>query len=245
MSTVKPVSGCLETPGNTLRFSLRRPFVVTERILRIQGYHDFTRVRPAIVRAAAAMAAEAAELAAPQVAFRRRPILRLDGGSLALEDGPTLRSPAFAVTLCDCTEVAIFILGLGEALDKRVIALVEGGDLLEALLLETAGWLCVEDATRQFKSYLRDFAAAEGMRITSRMGPGYTYRIGSETCSWPLEQQPELFAAFGTDELPVRLSESNAMHPKMSRSGLFGLGRIQSASRAFPKSLESAIADAT
>src|SRR4029079_6890541 len=192
-----------------------------------QGYHDFSRVRPAILRAARDMAENAAELASPEVVFRRRRIERLDSASVALASGPTLRSDAFATTLRGCGEVAAFVLGLGDALDNRVIALVEAGDLLEALLLESAGWLCIEDATRQFKGHLRDLAAAEGLRITSRMGPGYSYRIGSQTCSWPLEQQPELFGVFGIDELPVRLSESNAMHPKMSRSGLFGLGKVQ------------------
>lgn len=245
MSLAKPRSAGVTASSSTLRFVPTRPVVAHERILRIQGYSDFGRIRPAILRAATAMAALAAELAAPQVAFTRRRVEKLDGASLGLANGPTLRSRAFSVTLRDCREVAVFVLGLGRALDERVIALVEEGDLLEALLLESAGWLCIEDATRQFKAHLRDVAAAEDMRITSRMGPGYSYRIGSETCSWPLEQQPDLFAVFGTEQLPVKLSESNAMHPKMSRSGLFGLGPLPSATRRYFEPRESAIADAT
>ena len=241
----KPLSSSSLTSASTLRFTPGRPVVVPDRILRIQGYHDLSRVRPAIVRAARAMAAEAAGLAAPQVAFGRRRIHRLAGASLVLVNGPTLRSRAFAITLRDCTEVAVFVLGLGPALDQRVISMIEAGDLLVALLLETAGWLCIEDATRQFKSHLRDLAAVGGMRITSRMGPGYTYRIGSESCPWPLEQQPHLFTVLGTADLPVRLSESNAMHPKMSRSGLFGLGRVHSMAQSHVEPRESAIADAT
>jgi hypothetical protein len=208
------------------RFFPTRGIVSPERILRIQGYHDFSLVRPAIVRAAQAMAREAPTLAVPEIAFARTRVALLDEQSLRLECGALLQSKAFATTLRHCDEVAIFVLGLGHCIDRRVVDLAEAGDLLEALLLETAAWLCIEDATRQFKSHLRDTASAEGLRITSRMGPGYSYRIAGETHAWPLEQQAELFAAFGGESLPVALSASNAMHPKMSRSGLFGLARL-------------------
>ena len=50
---------------------LARPVVRYERILRIQGYSDLARVRPAIVKASQAMASRAGALSAPLVAHRR------------------------------------------------------------------------------------------------------------------------------------------------------------------------------
>jgi hypothetical protein len=119
--------------------------------------------------------------------------------------------------------VVAFVLTLGPQLDAHVHELTGNDDLLGALLLETAAWLCVEDATRQFTRHLRDAAAARGMRITSRLGPGYSYRIGDSTCVWPLEEQAQLFALFAGAQLPVTLLESGAMQPRMSRSGMIGI----------------------
>lgn len=199
------------------------PVVRFERILRIQGYSDMSRVRPAIVAAAEAAAHAAPRLVTPRVAYRCVPVERLDGDALDLAGGVRLECAAFGKVLAGCTDVVAFALSLGPRLDARVIDLAETGDLLDALLLETAAWLCIEDATRQFRSRLRDDAAQRDQRITSRMGPGYSYRLGDSTCVWRLEDQVNLFALFGQAELPVLLMHSCAMQPKMSRSGIVGI----------------------
>ena len=208
------------------------PVVHVERMLRIQGYSNVTSVRPAIQRAAAAMAQLATRLSEPRVAYRAMAVRGLNGGVLEIEGGFRFHCDAFDRTLKGCTEVTPFVLTVGKALDDRVIKLVEAGDLLEALLLETAGWLCIEDATRQFKTRLRDQTLARGCRITSRLGPGYSYRIGEVTCIWSLEEQATLFAAFDGAQLPVSLMASAAMQPKMSRSGLFGVAPLPAARAA-------------
>jgi hypothetical protein len=211
------------------RFAPQPPVVVAERILRMQRYDDPTRVRPAIAEAARAMAAKAGALSRPQVAWAERPLARLDETGLRLTDGSHLRCEAFRTRLAGCTAIVPFVLTCGERFSELVVELAERGDLLEALLLETAGWLCIEDATQQFKEMLRARAAAKGRRITSRMGPGYSYRLHEAEpleVSWPLEDQPALFALFGQAALPVRLLPSCAMFPKLSRSGLYGVAPL-------------------
>jgi hypothetical protein len=195
-----------------------------ERILRIQGYSDMPRIRPAIVAAARAAAVLAPQLAAPQVAWRRVPIRRITGSELVLDRNARLHCAAFTQVLAGCTDAVPFVLTLGGRIDERVIAQCDGGDLLDALLLETAAWLALEDATRQFRAHLRAAAAARGERITSRLGPGYSYRVGETTCTWALDENEALFALFGGARLPMTLMESCAMQPKMSRSGLIGIG---------------------
>jgi len=213
-------------PESPAHFIPSAPCIRVERILRIQGYSDLERVRPAILTAAAAMAEEGRQLSRPAVAYRRLPVVYARDGELDLGGGFKFHCKVFDRTLRDCTEVVPFVLTVGQELDARVIELVNAGELLEALLLETTGWLCIEDATRQFKVHLRDETLARGCRITSRLGPGYSYKVGDATCIWSLEEQPTLFAALGGTDLPASLMSSCAMQPKMSRSGLFGVAPL-------------------
>lgn len=212
--------------GALEQFHPSPPEVRYERILRIQGYSDLTRVRPVIRRTAEAMASTAQSLGEPAVAFRHVRVRSLDAGKLELQDGTTLQCEAFGRQLAGCTEVVPFVLTAGAAVSVRVVELVEAGDLLEGVLLETAGWLAIEDATRQFKSFLREASLGRGQRITSRMGPGYSYKMGNRTCMWALEEQPKLFGLLGEGELPVTLMQSCAMNPKMSRSGMYGIAPL-------------------
>lgn len=194
-----------------------------ERILRMQGYADPQRVRPAIVRAAAEMARIAQDKSQPCAAYRFHEVRAIDAQGVALRQGARLRSAAFESRLAGCKQVVPFVLSCGEPLGQAVVDLAEAGDLMEAVLLEAAGWLCVEDATRQFKEALRRQVAERGGRITSRMGPGYAYRVGTFQVDWPLQDQPELFALLEGGPLPATLMPSCAMFPKLSRSGLFGV----------------------
>ena len=202
------------------------PAIPCERILRIQGYSDLTRVRPVIRRAAEQMAAAAASLSEPVVAYRHVAVRTIDDALLETESGVQMHCKAFGRQLRGCTAIVPFVMTVGAAIPQRVIDLVERGDLLEGLLLETAGWLAIEDATRRFKTQLREDALARGRRITSRMGPGYSYKIAGRMHDWPLEEQPALFALFAGAELPVTLMASCAMSPKMSRSGLYGTAPV-------------------
>jgi hypothetical protein len=202
------------------------PNIQAERILRIQGYSDLQRVRPAIRQASEAMAALAPTLSTPRVAYRQVPIRGIHGGLLELDANCRFHCLAFDRILRGCTEAAVFVLTVGPKLDARVIELADQGELLDALLLETTGWLCIEDATRQFKVHLRQETSAKGRRITSRMGPGYSYKVDHAMASWPLEEQSLLFGLFGDADLPVSLMYSSAMQPKMSRSGLFGIAPL-------------------
>ncbi len=227
-----PIGASATDAGLTERSELSYFFppagsVASERILRIQGYSDLTRVRPAIRRAADAMARVAGAMSEPRVAFRHVRIEAIRGDTLRLEGGGELRCAVFSRTLAGCFEVVPFVLTVGEPMGARVVELADAGDLLEAVLLESAGWLSIEDATRRFKEHLRAISLQRDRRITSRLGPGYSYKIGGETCLWPLEEQAAVFAALGDPErLPVSLMPSCAMLPKLSRSGMYGVGPL-------------------
>jgi hypothetical protein len=188
-------------------------------LLRMQGYRDLARVRPRIRAIATKAAARARDLAAPEAAYRRIAIRSCTSEALELangaEGGVTFHSARFAKVFAGCPEVMAFVLTLGPALDAETERLTESDDIVDALFLEMAGWLAVEQATKALALHFADEVRSAGLGPTRRLGPGYV--------DWPLEEQANLFALFADAALPVQLLESSAMIPKKSRSGLYGL----------------------
>ena len=213
----------LPAPAEAGRFQAGPVDVRTERILRIQGYRDMERVRRPIRRAADKAAAMAREIAQGEVGFRRVAIAACTGPGLELEGGERFECGAFERFLGECESVVVFAMTAGAAIDARIDALMAADDPVVALLLDTAGWLAIESITRQFSDRLKADCAPAGLRLTRRMGPGYTYRLGREMAPWGLEEQEGLFRVLGEDPSPVAVLPSGAMLPKMSRSGLYGL----------------------
>lgn len=191
-------------------------------ILRIQGYRDFERIRPAIKRAALSAARETETLVSPRAYYRIVDVQRCEGAVLEVRNDLVFENEAFQRFLKEPKQVAIFILTMGHALDKAVIDYMAGDQLLMALFLETAGWLGIEAATRQLSLHLREESRKIGCRLSPRLGPGYSYKLDGRSVLWPLEQQQTLFKLFADDAIEVELLESCAMMPKISRSGLYG-----------------------
>ncbi len=187
------------------------------------GYRDLEKVRPIVKDHASAAIALLAEVAEPVAHYKRVPIKERSDDRLRFEAGITISCPAFPTYLAGCEELIVFVLTLGQAFDSAQAEYTANEQLLEAMMLDTAGWLGVEKATRQFAEFLQETADAEGYRISRRMAPGYSYRLNDAKCDWPLIQQAALFQLLGTDDMPVDLLESCAMVPKMSRSGIYGL----------------------
>ncbi len=190
------------------------PRLRLEPILRFQRYRDLSRIARPILEAAEAMIAVGEKLADPQVVFLTRGVERVGPETLRLVDGPTFHGRCFGTHVASAREVACFILTIGPALDERVAEMADGSELLEALFLDTAGWLAIEDAVRAFRSHLRGRVRTQGLRLGPRLGPGYL--------DWPLGEQTPLFGLFSGPPLPVTLSEYCVMTPRKSISGLFG-----------------------
>ena len=121
----------------------------------------------------------------------------------------------FDEKLKGCTDVVIFLLTLGEKLDKMSSQLQKNEELLEAVFLETAGWLGIERATRSFVTHLRESAKTEACKITRRFAPGYG--------QWNLSEQQSIFQVFSGWDLNIELIEGSYMYPRMSRSGMYGV----------------------
>ena len=215
-------------PGQVRNWSCAPPAIDVARLLRIHKYTNPSKVRPAIVEAAERAIREAAALSEPTASYTVAGIESLKNGEMLLTGGIGFNCPAFDEHLAECERLIAFLITLGPRLDAKSLSLVEDVfEPLDALFLETAGWLTIEAATRKLAAELRAEAAHDGWRMSLRMGPGYEYRQhnGRPRVRWDLTQQTALFRLFEESPVPVELLSSCAMVPKMSRSGVFGLGR--------------------
>jgi len=208
-------AGLRVAPGDCTTYNPPKSDISLNHVLRIQGYRDLSSVREDVREIATTMTAKAASLTAPTATFRKVPVDSLDGDSLLLSTGVSLNAGIFRQVLCNCTQVLPFILTLGEALDDEVASMLAKGEIVEALFMETAGWLAIEQASRELAIHLQSLIKKDGLCLTRRLGPGYK--------EWDLLEQKPLFELFSGTQLPVRLMESCAMYPKKSRSGLYGL----------------------
>lgn len=209
--------------GNATVLTFKSIMVDETKILRLQGYRDQSRVRPVIRRAASAAARETEKLIQPAVQYRRLSVASCANGRLELVDGTVFQNEAFRRLLKEVKQIYVFVLTMGHALDDAVKAYIADDQLLNALFLETAGWLGIEVATKLLAVHFKSFAEDTGCRLSPRLGPGYSYKLDGRSVFWPLEQQKVLFQLFSEPGIDVQLLESCAMLPKISRSGIFGL----------------------
>ena len=197
--------------------------VGVDRMLRIQGYTAMDKVRPVVRETAERNAVRAEALFEPSVCYRRIRVVSCNDGTLALAGDTSLHCGAFTRFLSCAREVAVFVTTAGARIDDALARLHAEQELLDMLFLESAAWLGIEEITKAFVVHLRARAAEDQLRLTRRMGPGYSYKTDDGNAEWLLEEQVALFSLFGDTTLPVHLLESCAMLPKMSRSGLIGL----------------------
>lgn len=190
--------------------------VRVEQILRAH-YPKSVPVAPEVRATAAKMAAHALEIAAPMAWLRQVAVRGIDGGSVELEGGATVKSAALSASLQDAVAAQLFVVTLGPRLDERVSQLFEAMDGLEGLFLDTAGWVIVQSALGAVRRRLAVTARAAGFRVTGRAGPGYL--------DWPVSEQPAIVAALSAGEtLPgIEVLESGAILPEKTMTGLYGL----------------------
>ena len=223
----RPVAASRCAPVAAGFFAPRAIEISPEHVLRVTGYREGVQIKAQVRRTAQAMADLAATAAAPAACYRRLPVASCSAEGLVVAAGTLFRGPAFAAHLSGCDEVALFVLSLGSRFDSTQKHLTESGQSVEAYMLEIAGWLGIEAATRLFRTHLEAEARRDGLALTRRMAPGYSSRVDGRKVEWPLQDQRPLFSLFDQYALPARLLEGSCtMTPKMSRSGLYGLRRI-------------------
>ena len=202
---------------------LENPKPKLDAVLKIQGYKDPSKVRRTVRMAAETAIDGFIQSVEPSVSYRIVDIEELTDTTMTVHDDIKFHSPIFLQYMNNSRKIVVFALTVGEKIDSLTIDWMENEKLVEALFLESAAWLGVEDATKQFVLIVRAWAVSNGFRISRRLGPGYSYPINGKQIQWDLQDQCALFDCFDNVKIPVSILESSAMLPKMSRSGMFGL----------------------
>ncbi len=182
-------------------------------VMRLARYKRRDAAPAPVWDATRAMATRAGELATPAAWLRLVRVGAVSDTRVTLAEGPSFSGQAVARHLAGAPRAVAFILTLGPALEAEVVALGERQELLEAYLLDLAGWAGLEVAVRALR---RDLVAAlPEARVSHRLGPGHR--------DWPLEEQRALVGLLEGGATPVRLSEHGVLVPFKSISGIFGV----------------------
>jgi hypothetical protein len=195
---------------------LAPPTVPAELVLRLQKYRDPTRAPRSIREAAERVASEASRLASPQAVVWRGPVTRVDSrGEVTMAGAHRFHSRKLARLLARSTEALVVVLTVGAGIEDRANEMMERGELVDAVLMDTAARVAVESLVRSVRRDLATVEGSSGRRLAARFAPGHN--------DWPLAEQAELFQLFGRTPLPVTLNEAAYMWPRKSISAVFGV----------------------
>lgn len=209
------------TPGTVERWEPAPLAIDPWLVLRLSGHRRRDTVPPPIWEAARRMAERAAQLVEPRAVVRVSRVAATGSDAARRVDGFAFSGRAVATLLAGCPSAVTFVLTLGPRLEAETASLGERRELLEAFLLDTAGWAAIETAARDLRLGLAARARSRGWRLTHRLAPGYL--------DWPLDEQRALLGLVGDAAGSVQLSEHGVLIPFKSISGLFGLAPARAA----------------
>ncbi|MGH7311501.1 MAG: vitamin B12 dependent-methionine synthase activation domain-containing protein [Candidatus Rokuibacteriota bacterium] len=185
-------------------------------MLRFQGYKRGVDVPGPDVQALFAEALGLGRsLIAPRAALRWVPVDGRDGDRLQAE-GVSLTIPGIAGNWGAVRDLAVAIITIGDALERRVAELWEARELPLAAMLDSVGSGAVESLAEYVNDLLCQEGIVRGLKVTNRISPGYG--------AWDVAEQPLLFRLCPGAPIGVQLNEACFMTPGKSISLLVGAG---------------------
>jgi len=185
----------------------------------IHGYLGYEREQcpqPKVLSLVDSQIRKAYGLIKPVAYYTLKPITSV-GNSRISVDGLLFTSRKLARMFSGCSQAAIFVVTIGEALEKEVAQLTKEGLILKASVLDAVGSVAVEKVADWFDSMLGSLAAANGDKVSWRYSPGY--------CDWDITQQKELFRGLDGKPTEVNLTDTCLMVPRKSISGIMAMGK--------------------
>jgi len=177
------------------------------RFCHIDCMRDKTREVEAVID-------ESYRLIEPRAVYKTVRISEVKGGRLVLEGGSVFESELLAEKFKCTPEIAVYVLTIGPALERRVSELASR-ELFKSFIMDCVGTY----ALRQMFDIVRKDFQPDGEGQLSKFSPG-------STAYWDLRQQRVLFDVLGGEEVEnvigVRLNESYIMIPRKSVSGVMG-----------------------
>ncbi len=185
-------------------------------IHRRLGYEKEQYLRPEISSLIDSQIRKAREFLKPTAYYTIKPLTGVGNSTISV-DGLLFTSRNLARVFSGCSQAALFVVTIGEALEEEVTQLTKEGSVLKASVLDTVGSVAVEKVADWLECMIRSSAAANGDEVGWRYSPGY--------CDWDIPQQKELFRGFDGDFIGVSLTDTCLMIPRKSISGIIGIGK--------------------
>lgn len=184
-------------------------------VLRMMGCGRSDRVRVPVRQMVARLLGVVQDSLQPRCAYVIHDVVRMTDTCLDLAGCPSFHGP-IAGFLKPSHRVAVFVLTLGEELEKRGRYHMQNGRLLEGFTWDAIGSAAADIAVDAFTQHLFEAEASPDEAITPPFSPGY--------CGMPLEEQQTLFSILDTSPIGVKLWPTHIMEPIKSVSGLMGIG---------------------
>ena len=142
--------------------------------------------------------------------------------SIVMDGRVEFDSQKLAAVLGPCEEAAAFLVTIGEEVDQLIHESMQS-EPHYGVVLDTAASVAAEAGAQHVQDQIEQQLAADES-TTLRYSPGY--------CDWPLREQEKLFQLLPNDKLGVELSDSAAMSPRKSVSGVMGICPADTAASA-------------
>ncbi len=156
------------------------------------------------------------ELLSARGVYAVRTIEGNDGRNLTLSDRIRFRAWNLSLALRGCTNAAVFVVTIGDAIEQEASRLMNQGQAIEGYILDAIGSCAAESAADSLQAELANVARGRNQAITLRYSPGY--------CGWDIVEQKKLFQAIDASRIGVSLTESCLMLPRKSVSAIIGMG---------------------
>lgn len=163
----------------------------------------------------------ARSLVTPNAVIAEKKIISRSEDSIKIEGDIKFSGRQFCGYLNGFDHLHLFIVTIGDALERKATALMNEGEQLKGYLLDRAGSFAVESMAENMEKDLAEMHEKLNKVISMRLSPGY--------CDWPIEEQMMLNKALDFSKAGVMLTKSCVMVPKKSISAVIGAGAIAGA----------------
>lgn len=187
-----------------------------QQVFHFLGYRGEVEPSARIASTIDSYIKKASRLIRPSYSYTIKDIDSVKNNRVFIGNGIVFESYAIARLLDKCSNVAVFILSVGNRLEEAVSSLAERKRILEAYALDAIGSSITESLADFVQTKINDAAHKYGLCISRRFSPGY--------CDWDISQQRMVFQAMEGNLSGVQLTEDCLMLPQKSVSGIIGIG---------------------
>lgn len=154
----------------------------------------------------------ARSLAISRYTYIEKKITRLDNDSVEVEGHIRFLTRKIPSYIKGSGGLVIFLVTIGDGIEKEAGALTAGKDPLKGYLLDRIGSFAAESLASNLEKRLREDYSFYKKSVSSRFSPGY--------CDWPIEEQFKIAGLLDFSKIGVSLTDGCMMVPKKSVSAI-------------------------